>query len=103
MTRPPARCPCCGAPLPDLPLDYLLDGITGLARAVVVHVARRPGLSASEIADHVYRHHPEGGPDKAERAIRVFVARANSRLRPKGWHLSSPPGPGSGYRLTPNA
>lgn len=92
-------CPACGAVRDDRPFADVR--MTDRARRLLSLVEARPGISSVELAGLIYAEDPDGGPDDFAQAIRNFVRQVNRKIRPRGWTVNSPPGPGAGYMLRP--
>ena len=95
----PAVCHCCGAPLPDLPVDHLAAQVSPIMAAVIRAVARRPGIGSARLADIVYADDPNGGPDFAVISVRTAICRENKKLAKSGWAVKADIGASRGYRL----
>jgi DNA-binding response OmpR family regulator len=110
-----SACPCCGGPLPDLPLRVSLDHNRILCGArtaplppsvavfahVLVEANGRP-VRRARIADAIYGVH--GGPDTWNTVLAQHASRLRRILRDLGYGIEAvrpPPGApeGGAYRL----
>ena len=92
MTKP-RICECCGQLIPP---ENPFEGQPVKAR-IYDFIAKRPGCSRDEIADHVYADDPSGGAFNATISVHVHwmnlkLAKVGLRIHSKSWH---------GYRIVP--
>lgn len=92
-------CPCCGAPLPDLPVGYLKAHVgKGLQEKIIEVVARKPGIGREGIADAIYADRIDGGPLAASAVVGTIICQMNKRLTGTGWSVACGRGR-YGYKL----
>ena len=70
-------------------LADMLDALSPQQRALVQGIMRRPGISTPQLADLLWSHDPDGGPDDAPRLIITQVSKARARMAPHGYTLRS--------------
>lgn len=95
-------CPTCGQPLVGA-VEQAISGLrlSTFQRRVVMGLARRMGqwVLAAELLDAVYFDDADGGPDKAQNCLSVYVWQARPKLRKVGLEIEGIPGRGGRRRL----
>ena len=93
------HCPCCGQPVRSDMMADLCASVTPTMARILRAIARRPGITAAELADVVYGDRPDGGPDDATNVITSVICQQRQRVVAAGWRILSQGGSRSGYRL----
>jgi hypothetical protein len=91
-------CPCCGQARPEA-LDAAVLDLSPRMAAIVRTVARKPGISAQDLASVIYADDPDGGPLTAEKTVATIICNNRGVLARHGLRLFAGRGSRSGYRL----
>lgn len=110
----PNACPVCGGALVGGDVRWLAGARILSRGALSVHLSKNEAslfdylwqhrdtghlYTAQQLADHVYRDDPDGGPDEAAVIIRIVVFRLRFRIAGFGVTVSASRGTGAGYRI----
>lgn len=103
-----ACCPTCRRPMDAVPsVASLSEAVMDThQRMIVAELAKAypRSMTAETIADAIYRHRVDGGPESALQVVRVLISRLRRILPEYGWTISGGRG-GRGnvghYRLEP--
>lgn len=94
-------CPCCGQPTQAIDLATLAKVVSPTMGEMVDLLSSKPGafFSSDEIARHIWRRTPHGGPEFLPSTIANMVNYNKRRLRALGWDIEGRLGRHGGYRL----
>ncbi len=96
------NCPCCGAEMHTPGLAALRHvRVTPFQRKVLdvlINTYPRP-MSARQLAARVYADDPNGGPERSENCVSVYLVRIRKAIKPLGWTAGARGNEQEGIRL----
>ena len=96
-----ANCPCCGQETKAIDLVTLAKIVSPTMGEMVDLLASQPGqfFTREQIARHIWRRTPEGGPEFLSSTVANMVNYNKRRLHALGWDIEGRLGSHGGYRL----